>query len=176
MLIRRQRINIRYFVSLLILARSPAVVMGLTKTSIFDTIKWRRFKCPTSELRLDIVLKCGQSFRWSQQEAETTEGGQQPWIGVLGENVYMLSQTPDAILYKRFPQEDDSSKSSDDEKFLKDYFQLEVNLGSLYKQWARQDPRFAKVGDSFPGIRILRQDPVENLFSFICSSNNNIQR
>ena len=42
-----------------------------------------------------------------------------------------------------------------------------------------QVPPFSDVQlitDRFPGIRVVRQDPVECLFSFIASSNNNISR
>ncbi|XP_046583451.1 N-glycosylase/DNA lyase-like isoform X2 [Haliotis rubra] len=62
------------------------------------------------------------------------------------------------------------------ESILCDYFQLSVNLGKLYKSWSAADQNFKKISSSFQGIRMLRQDPVENLFSFICSSNNHISR
>lgn len=62
------------------------------------------------------------------------------------------------------------------QQMLKDYFQLDIDLESLYKQWSLADPNFKKVAKSYVGVRMLRQDPVENLFAFICSSNNNIQR
>ncbi|XP_067660776.1 N-glycosylase/DNA lyase-like isoform X2 [Haliotis asinina] len=62
------------------------------------------------------------------------------------------------------------------ESVLRDYFQLSVNLGKLYKSWSAADHNFKKISSSFQGIRMLRQDPVENLFSFICSSNNHISR
>ncbi|RDD39929.1 N-glycosylase/DNA lyase [Trichoplax sp. H2] len=62
------------------------------------------------------------------------------------------------------------------DSIIKDYFQLDVNLRQLYAEWSKADSNFAKVATSMTGIRILRQDPVENLFSFICSSNNNISR
>ena len=60
--------------------------------------------------------------------------------------------------------------------FLGDYFQLNVKLKDLYEIWCFRDPAFKKVSEIFSGVRILRQDPTENLFSFICSSNNHISR
>ena len=62
------------------------------------------------------------------------------------------------------------------EQILWDYFQLDVNLHDLYDHWSEVDPNFRTKAQQFPGVRILRQEPVENLFSFICSSNNNISR
>lgn len=59
---------------------------------------------------------------------------------------------------------------------LRDYFQLHFSLKKMYSDWKAADSNFSEVCCKFPGVRILNQDPVENVFSFICSSNNNIQR
>ncbi|ANB12139.1 8-oxoguanine glycosylase OGG1 [Sugiyamaella lignohabitans] len=59
---------------------------------------------------------------------------------------------------------------------INDYFNLDVKLSSLYSDWAKCDSHFSKKSGEFPGIRILRQDPWENVCSFICSTNNNIKR
>ncbi|XP_073526667.1 N-glycosylase/DNA lyase [Phyllobates terribilis] len=67
----------------------------------------------------------------------------------------------------------DCKKDSD---ILQNYFQLHVSLNELYNQWGESDKNFLKVAKEFPGIRVLRQDPVECLFSFICTSNNHISR
>ncbi|XP_059143525.1 N-glycosylase/DNA lyase-like [Physella acuta] len=61
-------------------------------------------------------------------------------------------------------------------QLLQDYFQLDVDLEELYQHWSLKDPNFQKVAAAFTGIRILRQDPTENLLSFVCSSNNHISR
>jgi len=49
--------------------------------------------------------------------------------------------------------------------WLRDYFQLEVDLVMLYNEWSEKDPVFAKLRRRFEGIRMLRQDPWENLIS-----------
>ncbi|ONH69492.1 N-glycosylase/DNA lyase [Cyberlindnera fabianii] len=59
---------------------------------------------------------------------------------------------------------------------IKDYFNLSINVTDLYTQWMKTDPVFRKTAVGFEGVRMLRQDPWENLVSFICSSNNNIKR
>ncbi|CAG8660176.1 43403_t:CDS:2 [Gigaspora margarita] len=120
---------------------------------------WRSLRIPPEELRLDTTLKCGQAFRWK----------------VSGEN-------SDIEYQSYFP----IKKSSDEvahefeliDKFLMDYFNLssKINLRECYDRWSMADKHFSKIACQFKGIRILRQDPVENLFCFICSTNNNIAR
>ncbi|XP_064422380.1 N-glycosylase/DNA lyase [Latimeria chalumnae] len=206
---------------------------------------WRSITCPRRELNLDIVLSCGQSFRWR----ETIPGY---WTGVLANQVWTLTQEDDQIWYRTYQQEigdgpdatstagemnerrgpsstadpskpvkaeaeikkeesdhgitaesarsavevvplkqekvptavkcealepeQNTERKRKDADTLEDYFQLNVKLADLYQQWSEADPNFRKKAQAFPGVRVLRQDPVECLFSFICTSNNNISR
>lgn len=132
----------------------------------FDSIPWRALQCHKKQLTLDIVLKCGQSFRWTKSK--------EFWIGVLFGRVWQLSQDDHHLHFRSLAKEE--LAASAEEKLLRDYFQLDVDLVPLYEKWAANDPVFEKLSTQFAGVRMLRQDPVENLFSFICSSNNNIQR
>ncbi|GAA6216389.1 N-glycosylase/DNA lyase [Lates japonicus] len=170
---------------------------------------WRSLACSKSELRLDLTLACGQSFRWR----ETAEGH---WTGVMGGRVWTLTQTDDTLWYHVYKNQDGQKMGSDkkrgagvlqeenksekrfkgalkkeeeemlavtsmqdteeEEEKLRDYFQLNVKLGELYREWGTADPHFKKIADIFTGVRMLRQDPTECLFSFICTSNNHISR
>ncbi|KAM8863078.1 N-glycosylase/DNA lyase isoform 1-T2 [Spinachia spinachia] len=168
---------------------------------------WRSLACAESELRLDLTLACGQSFRWR----ETAAGH---WTGVMGGRVWTLSQTDEALWYhvyrrsgpgagqvrprkrragvtsgkgsagavKEEEEEEEEepgavTEVTDEEgEMLRDYFQLDVSLGDLYQQWGAADPHFQAIAGTFPGVRMLRQDPTECLFSLICTSNNNIAR
>lgn len=59
---------------------------------------------------------------------------------------------------------------------IEDYFNLNVNLNELDEKWKLIDDRYLKISHYIRGARVLRQDPFECLFQFICSSNNNISR
>uniref|UniRef100_A0A8D0DSP1 N-glycosylase/DNA lyase n=1 Tax=Salvator merianae TaxID=96440 RepID=A0A8D0DSP1_SALMN len=174
---------------------------------------WRSLPCPRAELRLELVLCGGQTFRWT----ETSPGY---WTGVLAGRVWTLTQSEEQLWYTLHEEEkEDSSREEDGlseppqkkgrkqaqpdgshagtsepseshlpgeasqgvdgltpSQILQDYFQLHVNLSALYQGWSYVDSHFREVAIKFPGVRVLRQDPVECLFSFICTSNNHLSR
>ena len=102
------------------------------------------------------------------------------WVGVLQGLLWILTQNETSIDYQVVnPSLNGDEKKEEKKKYediLKDYFQVHVNLEKLYSEWSNADENFCKVAKDYQGVRMLQQDPVENLFSFICSSNNNIQR
>ncbi|KAJ8265152.1 hypothetical protein COCON_G00142510 [Conger conger] len=190
---------------------SQSIIMSQYAVLSVGAKSWRCLPCLRTELRLDLTLSCGQSFRWR----ETGDGH---WTGVMGGRVWTLTQTEDTLWYytysmqdsegkvkgrkrsaearpdgpvkrtrgmitvKEEPAEDQEPKAKTtehdhkEEELLKDYFQLNVNLADLYKQWGTADTHFKSIAKAFTGVRMLRQDPTECLFSFICTSNNHISR
>ena len=95
--------------------------------------------------------------------------------------MFLLKQTNDGVYYCLLNEEmlrKTSKNHSEESKMsLRDYFQLNINLEDLYKRWCEKaDDKFKDIAESLYGMRILRQDPVECLFSFLCSSCNNIAR
>ncbi|KAF9526960.1 DNA glycosylase [Crepidotus variabilis] len=141
---------------------------------------------PIAQLSLAAVLKCGQSFRWSILTPDDLVTGTTfdsvEYRFCLKDRVVCLRQSSDTLYYRSaFPDPLPSSdillqRDNETLLWLRDYFQLKLDLVVLYKQWAAKDKVFASFQSRFEGIRILRQDPWENLISFICSSNNNISR
>lgn len=140
-------------------------------------------KVPLNELCLRFTLPSGQSFRW-RKRASPDDRQLDVWVGVMGHNVVSLSQDESAdVLHYEFlsqnvqPESDRKKKLKVcGEQVIREYFQLATSLSRLYEEWKEKDLLFGSIADKFPGVRVLRQDPVENLFSFICSSCNNIKR
>ena len=87
--------------------------------------------------------------------------------------MFTLRQT-DSVL--RYHLHTPTSSPEEDRTALMDYLRLDVNLASLYSEWAEKDPIFRVRAAGWSGVRLLKQDPLETLIAFICSSNNNVPR
>ena len=120
------------------------------------------------------------------------------WCGVVGSNVYLLRQLANDVEYtvlntSTTQDTKHSSSSSSHQKQVQDqedhelrsFLQLETNMSVLKDRWCasedgsppleiHQDMKI--LVSSLPGMRVLRQDPFECLFSFMASANNNISR
>lgn len=139
---------------------------------------FRALPIPLVQLSLAAVLKCGQSFRWSiyPLHASVASDPQMPtheYRFCLRDRVVCLRQSPDTLFYRTVLPDSPCSLSktsqleSETLAWLNDYFQLDVDLVKLYDEWSERDAVFARFRERFEGIRMLRQDPWENLISCV---------
>ncbi|KAF7323056.1 N-glycosylase/DNA lyase [Mycena chlorophos] len=137
------------------------------------SLVWLSLPIAKSRLNLSAVLPSGQSFRWN------IDG--QTYSFCLGDRVVFLKQDADKLYYRTtlpqpFTRERLCAAEAETASWINDYFNLHVDIDALYARWQARDTAFARISTRFAGIRILRQDPFENLISFMCSSNNHVSR
>lgn len=128
--------------------------------------RFKSLRVSPQQLRCDVTLVTGQSFFWK-------ESGSLQWTGVIENSIFCLKQTKKDTLFKIIKTDLADQQA---EQLLRDYLHLDYDLEALYKGWSKNDKHFRKISLLFPGIRLLRQPPLECLYSFICSTNNNIPR
>ena len=115
------------------------------------------------------TLECGQAFRY---ELLKKEDGYVEYLTVVKDNLIRVGQRSDGELL--------FYDISDDvfEQVCLPYFSLDTDYAAIKREVTElaNSPRLSEAADLADGIRILRQDPWEALFSFIISQNNNIPR
>lgn len=111
------------------------------------------------DLDLDATLSSGQVFRWDR-DADGV------WRGVIerGRRVRLAQARDDGALYFE-------AEGPDAETAVRRFLRLgDVDLPARADAWSRADPHFAEAWSEQPGVRLLRQDPEECFFSFLCAS------
>jgi N-glycosylase/DNA lyase len=110
------------------------------------------------DLDLAATLSSGQVFRWGRD----ADGA---YWGTVGARRLRLAQSEDGGTIHW------EADGPDAEAAVRSFLRLgEVDLPALAETWACADPLFAEAWARYPGIRILRQDPDECFFSFLCAS------
>ncbi|KAJ6633225.1 N-glycosylase/DNA lyase [Pseudolycoriella hygida] len=165
------------------------------------TSKWINLSC--SPIQLSTTLTGGQSFRWKRFSNDNTTDSTSCFIGIMANCLWLLQETDKSVQFQvlgelpypkdsefsivrmKVPEPEMNSTKENNallypeeyyKSLLRSYFRLDVDLEKYYAQWSAAHRHFKEEATRFSAIRMLNQEPVENLFSFICSQNNHISR
>ena len=108
-------------------------------------------------LSLDYTLPGGQAFGWKKNKDGV-------WTGIIGSNVVRLAFEGSELFW-----------DGADFEVVKDYLRLDGSILTDIDALGK-DPYTAPLLTKYSGLRVLRQDVRECLFSFICSAANSIPK
>jgi len=122
-----------------------------------------------SPFSLSDTLECGQAFRY--EPIEKTEEYVE-YLIITGENLFTVRQNADGSLHI-FGVSEETLYSD-----IIPYLSLDVDYAAIKEEILSltDSEKLILAAEAGGGIRILRQDAWEALFSFIISQNNNIPR
>lgn len=107
------------------------------------------------------IFECGQCFRWNEEP----DGS---YTGIFGHNVLNVKEEKDIVIT--------GICNGDIEDICKNYFDLDRNYEEIKETLSLIDDNMKESIKYGEGIRILNQDLLEMIISFIISANNNIPR
>lgn len=102
------------------------------------------------EINVEYTINSGQVFLWNKIGEK--------WYGVDGENILVIDEK--------------TTKFSKNQKEF-NFFRENDNFEEVFS-YLKKDKVVKKAVSTFPGIRLLRQNPFQCYISFIVSSNSNI--
>lgn len=113
----------------------------------------------------ELTINSGQMFLWQKIR--------DAWYGIHTDRVLKLSiedqsndQDASRIKYESFPE---------DSGWEKKLFRMDDDIGRILNTISF-DPLVRNSIMRYRGLRVMRQDPIQCMFSFLCASNINIQR
>lgn len=103
-----------------------------------------------------VSINSGQVFLWERHYGS--------WYGIHGGSVIRFTEADGRVEFTAFPED----KSCD-----RKIFRLDDDIRMIFSEISR-DPLIRTLIETYPGLRLMRQEPHQCLFSFVCASNTNI--
>lgn len=111
-----------------------------------------------NDFSIEQILECGQVFSHHKMSENR-------YVVVSGKKFVDITFSPSKTIME-----------SSHIDFFYDYFDLNTDYEKIKSEILRRRSDFSKFFDSGESIRILKQEPVQSILSFIFSANNNIKR
>jgi N-glycosylase/DNA lyase len=103
-----------------------------------------------------MSINSGQVFLWEKHGDS--------WYGIHGDRVIRLSKVDGHAEFTAFPE---------DRSCEQNMFRLGDDVRTIFAEISR-DQLVRRLIRTHPGLRLMRQEPHQCLFSFVCASNTNI--
>lgn len=110
---------------------------------------------PLLHVDREMSVNSGQMFLWEKIDDS--------WYGIYGSHVIKF-KAAGGLEFSSFP---------DDKDMERRLFRLDDDMESILARLS-SDALVGRLAQSYPGLRLLRQDPEQCLISFVCASNTNI--
>lgn len=114
-----------------------------------------------NNLDLDNTICCGQIFRYEKLENDS-------YIVILKDRVVKLKYVDNKLFV-------DSNNMDNIESVIRNYLDLDRDYVNIIESIKKRDKVLGKYLDKSIGLKVIKQDPIECIISYIISQNNSVR-